>query len=403
MKDLTFETGYRYADYSSGGGNSTYKFGLDWQVVPDIRLRGSYERAVRAPNVQELFDPQVPGLVAGSDPCAGAHPVYTAAQCYNTFTGSAPGVSEATFASTIYGEIPQCVSGQCGSLTGGNPDLTPEIADTYSVGFVFTPTFFKGFTLTADYFNININKAIVSLPLNLVLTGCGLQDLAASCALISRNPNLGYAIFGGSTVGSKGNVDAALVNAGALQTEGIDTEANYRFALPDWGNHTWGSMLFHFEGTYVQRLVTIFPGEEYDCAGYYGTTCGTPTPKWRHQFRVSWNTPWNLGVSANWRYLSPTNLDFDSNQAAFQNGFKDTLATDAHIPSYSYFDLAFTYKIKDRYPFRGGINNIFDRTPPLLDSNSFGISAPPLGNANTYPQVFDPLGRVFYLGVTADF
>jgi iron complex outermembrane receptor protein len=403
IKSLTFETGYRYADYTSGGGNSTYKFALDWQVVPDIRFRGSFERAVRAPNVQELFSPLAPGLVSGSDPCAGPTPKYTAAQCFNTFTGGAPGVSEATFASTIYGQIPQCISGQCGDIAGGNPDLTPEIADTKSVGFVFTPTFFRGFSFTLDYFNINVQKAIVNLPLNLILNGCALDDLATDCALINRNPAAGYAIFGGGSVGSKGNVDTSLVNAGALITEGVDVEGSYRFSLPDMANRTWGSMTFHFEGTYVDKLVTELPGETYDCAGLYGTTCANPTPKWRHQFRISWNTPWNLALSMNWRYLSPTNLDFDTNQAALQNGFKDTLGSDAHIPAFNYFDLAFTYRIKDRYTFRGGINNIFDKSPPLLDSNSFGISAPPFGNANTYPQVFDPLGRVLFLGVTADF
>lgn len=402
VEDLTFEGGYRYSNYAFGGGNSTYKLGLDWQVIPDIRLRGSYERAVRAPSVQDLFDPQVPGLVGGSDPCATAAPAYTAAQCYNTYKLSFPGVSEATFANTVYGTIPQCVSAQCGVISGGNPDLKPETATTKSVGIVFTPTFVPGFSMTVDYFDIYVEKAIVSLPLSLILNSCALQDNLTSCALIDRDPVTG-AIFGGSQVGSKGNVITTEVNAGALSTRGLDVEASYRYPIPEFGHTDWGSLLFHFEGTWVDKLVTSFPGETYDCAGLFGTTCGTPTPTWRHQARVSWKTPWNLLLSVNWRYLGPTNLDFDTNVPAFQNGFKDTLATDAHIPEYSYFDLSFTYKIKDRYTFSGGVNNVFDKTPPLVDSNSFGIASPPAGNANTYPQVYDPLGRVFYLGVTADF
>ena len=402
IKDLTFEGGYRFSDYSLGGPNSTYKLGLDWQVVSDFRLRGSYERAVRAPNVQELFSPQVPGLVAGTDPCGGATPKFTAAQCYNTFTGSAPGVSQATFASTIYGNIPQCVSGQCGDITGGNPNLKPEVATTKSIGFVFTPGFLPGFSLTADYFNIAVDGAIVTLPLNLVLNSCGLQNNATSCALIQRDPQTS-AIFGGAQVGAKGNVILTNVNAGSLKTSGVDVNADYHREIPDFGGRSWGSLAIHFEGTYVHDLITSFPGETYDCAGLYGTTCGTPTPKWRSQTRLTWNTPWNLQLSVNWRYLGPTNLDFNSNQTALQNGFTDTLPTDAHIPSYSYFDVAATYRLKDRYTFRAGVNNVADRTPPLLDSNSFGISAPAAGNANTFPQVYDPIGRVFYLGVTADF
>jgi outer membrane receptor protein involved in Fe transport len=83
--------------------------------------------------------------------------------------------------------------------------------------------------------------------------------------------------------------------------------------------------------------------------------------------------------------------------------YKDLFSTDARIPDFSYFDLSAQYKFKNRYTVRAGVNNIFDRTPPLLDSNSFGISAPAFGNANTYPQVFDPLGRVLFVGLTADF
>jgi len=398
VEDLTFEGGYRYSNYTFGGGNSTYKLGVDWQVIPDLRLRGSYQRAVRAPTVQDLFDPQVPGTAAGTDPCGGTTPVYTAAQCYNTYRLSFPGVSEATFASTIYGTIPQCIASQCGVISGGNPDLKPETATTKSIGLVFTPTFFHGFSLTVDYFDIYLENAITSLPLNLVLNSCAVQDNQTSCALINRDPTTG-AIFGGTTVGSKGNVILTTVNASSLYTRGLDVESSYHVALPAFGHRDWGSIRLHFEGTFVDKLVTSFPSETADCAGLFGPSCGGPTPTWRHQARASWQTPWNLLLSVNWRYIGPTNLDFNTNQPALQNGFTDTLPSDAHIPAYSYFDLSFTYRIKDRYTFSGGVNNVFDRTPPLLDSNSFGIA----GNGNTYPQNYDPLGRRFYLSVTADF
>jgi outer membrane receptor protein involved in Fe transport len=137
--------------------------------------------------------------------------------------------------------------------------------------------------------------------------------------------------------------------------------------------------------------------------GLFGVTCGQPTPHWRHQFRVTWTTPWKLDMSINWRYIDGSDLDFNTNQPALENGYFDLTKTDQHISPYNYIDLAFTYRLKDRYTFRLGVNNLFDRTPPLLDSNSFGISAPINGNANTYPQVYDTLGREMYLGITADF
>jgi outer membrane receptor protein involved in Fe transport len=165
-----------------------------------------------------------------------------------------------------------------------------------------------------------------------------------------------------------------------------------------------GSLTFLFNGTYLKNLITVLPdGTQFDCAGLYGVTCGTPSPKWRHQLRATWNTPWNMQLSAAWRYYGSGKLDFNTNQPDLQNGFKDIQSTDANIPAYSYLDLAATWRIHDKYTFRAGMNNVFDKTPPLLDANSFGISAPPFGNGNTYPQVYDPLGRVMFVGVTADF
>jgi outer membrane receptor protein involved in Fe transport len=389
FKDLTFEGGARYSDYTHGGGNWTYKAGGDWQVTSDIRLRASYERAVRAPNVSELFTPAVPGLVSGKDPCAGTTPTYTEAQCALT------GVP-----ASAYGTVESCISGQCGDFSGGNPNLTPEVGKTFSVGFVFTPTFFRGFSVSVDYFNITVDKVITTLPLGLVMNGCALDDIAALCADIHRDPGFNYWI-GGST---NGFVNLAEINAASLNTKGIDVNADYRTTLSDWHLPDYGSLDFNLTGTWVKDLTTALPGQQpYDCAGLFGTTCGTPTPKWRHQFRISWTTPWNLTLSAAWRYLSPTNLDFNSSNPVLQNGYTDLTPTDAHIPAFSYFDMSFQYKFQNRYTVRGGVNNIFDRTPPLLDSNSFGISAPPFGNGNTYPQVFDPLGRVFFVGLTADF
>ncbi len=407
FEDLEFEGGYRYSDYTSGGGNSTYKLGVDWQTIPDLRFRGSYERATRAPNVQELFDPPSPGLVPGTDPCGGATPTLSAAQCFNTISHSDPTETLAQFEGTspggaiIYGSIPQCISAQCGNISGGNPDLVPETATTYSVGAVLTPRFVKGLSITVDYFNIDVEKAIITVPATTLLNNCAVLDTAFDCSNFNRSLTDG-AVFGDSALDA---INQVLVNGSALKTNGVDVNLVYRSSFTDWGLPDWGSLTFDFNGTYLHKLVTILPdGTGFDCAGLFGITCGAPSPKWRHQLRVSWATPWDhLTLSANWRHLSGANLDFDTSVPDLQNGFKDTLPTDAHVPTFDYFDLAFQWRFMDRYQLRGGVNNIFDRTPPLEDQNSFGISAPPFGNGNTYPQVYDPLGRVFFVGLTADF
>jgi len=407
-KSVTFDAGYRYSDYTSGGGNSSYKFELDWQTTPDFMLRGSYERAVRAPNVQELFLPASPGLVGGTDPCAGAlngagltSGGLNAAQCYNTFSHSQPGITFANFQTNIFGHIDQCPAAQCGAFSGGNPALKPESADTFTYGAVFTPTFFHGFSLTVDYFNIDVKQAIVTMPFETLLNNCAKLDNAYDCSNIDRYSGTNYGVYGGEGLGE---ADLQLLNASSLKTSGVDVEAVYRMRLSDFGVGDWGSLVFDFNGTYLHDLITVLPdGTQYNCAGLYGVTCGTPSPKWRHTFSLSWNTPWNLTLEAKWRYYGSSSLDFNTSQPDLQNGFKDLQSTDANIPSYSYLDLAFSYKFKDRYTIHGGVNNVLDKSPPLLDSNSFGISAPPFGNGNTYPQVYDPLGRMLFLGLTADF
>ena len=184
-KELSFEGGYRYASYSSSGPVDADKLGMDWQIVPDLRLRASFQRAVRAPNVNELFTPLASGLASGTDPCAGSTPIASLSACLNT------GVTAGE-----YGHINQCISSQCNIQSGGNPLLKPEDSDTKSVGFVFTPTFLPGFNLTVDWFDISVKNVITGLPLSISLNEClsSATTIATGsqtyCSLIHRDPNV---------------------------------------------------------------------------------------------------------------------------------------------------------------------------------------------------------------------
>ena len=404
-KEVSFEGGYRYADYSSAGAVDSLKAGFDWQVVPDVRLRASFERAVRAPNVNELFTPNQPGLIPGTDPCAGPSPLYSLAQCENTHVTPAE-----------YGNIIQCSAAQCNSYSSGNPDLKPETSDTKSLGVVFTPTFVPGFNLTLDWFDITIRNEIQPLPLTAVMSTCANNPTATVlvgaqsqtyCSLIHRDPAaLDAGGIGGDPASSY--VELPVINAGSLHTSGVDVEANYRVNLQDWGLGDHGSLAFNLIGTYTDKLVTTEPGGvlSYNCAGLFGTTCFTPTPKWRHKLRVTWTTPWNVILSGQWRYVSGASLDLNQCDPAFQgacNPVLDASPTDSRIPAYNYFDLSGEWRITDKVTMHAGVNNIFDKDPPIVDSTSFGISSPPFGNGNTYPQVYDSLGRTIFVGITADF
>jgi len=408
FEDLTANAGYRYSAYSDSAGNvSTFKYGAEWQMVDDFRLRGSYQHAVRAPNAVELFGVATQGLWAGIDPCAGAHPGYSEAQCANTYPNTPAGQAEAA---SDYGNIPQCSAAQCTGLFSGNPNLKPEVANTFTIGGVFTPTFLDGFTLTVDYYDIKVKGLISVIPQSVILGVCAESGDPGFCSLIQRGQ-------GGQLEGTgngSGQVISTTTNTGYLQTKGIDFEANYQADLNDWGLGNSGALQANFIGTYTQNLITEptspallkeagFP-TTYDCAGLFGLVCGTPVPKWRHKLRVTWSSPWDFDLSLAWRSMSSVRLDANQTNPLLNvscNGKNisgpcgDVI--DGHIPPYNYFDLAGTWNIRPGVELDAGVNNIFDKDPPVLDTGNLGVSSPPFGNANTFPQVYDSLGRVLFV------
>src|SRR5690606_11368498 len=226
--------GYRYSDYTIDIETNTYKVGLQWAPTDDIRFRASYQKAVRAPNILELFTPVsvTNSAQLDLDPCAPASAATAAtatlAQCM------AQGVTPAQYGDgTRAGgnTIAQCPSNQCSVLTGGNPDLQPEEAKTYSFGFTFTPAFIRGLTASLDYFHIKLADQVGAMPINLTMNTC-LPGDAAACALVRRNPVNGSLV--GNLVEDLGYVEGANVNIGAVETAGVDLHANYNLPLENW-------------------------------------------------------------------------------------------------------------------------------------------------------------------------
>lgn len=375
--DLGLDLAYRYSDYDTGIQTDTYKIGLGYSPIESLKLRGSFSRAVRAPNVIELFSVQGFNLFdMDFDPC-GATPTATLAQCLAT------GVTAAQYGTGAL----DSPAGQYNYLGGGNPNLEPEEADTFTIGFVARPDFLPRFDISVDYFDIAITNLISSIGAQNSVNACYDQNLAAACARLNRNAN------GQLWVGT-GYVEDIGANVGGLSTAGVDVNANYRIDLADMGVGTgnYGSLAFNFTGTYLEELV-VDPGAEggtpYDCKGSYGNECGTPNPEWRHRFRVAWDAPMDISVSGTWRYFSSVDL--------FERTPTTTARVDRHFDAENYFDLAATWQVLDNTRIRLGVNNIFDNDPPL--SASVGTT----GNGNTYPQTYDSMGRYFFFGVTADF
>ena len=393
IKDLSFDTSYRRSDYSDVGTTNTYGITGNYAPTNDFRFRGSFSRAVRAPNVDELFSPTVTGLGSFQDPCAGGAGVasLTLAQCEKT------GVTAAQYANGIT----PCPSSQCSIQTGGNQNLKPETAITFSVGGVFTPTFVRNFSLSLDYFHIKVKNVIsagAAAP-STIISECA-NGVDYFCGLIHRDPT------SGTLSGNNGYVVQGETNAGFIDTDGVDIAASYRFRLQDV--HFWdvGSIALNLDGTYTLHNTTEpAPGlGTYNCVGHFGTECGQPQPNFKSEFRVSWITPWQAVLSLNYRYIGSSTLDYDSANPLLSGGAGFTDLPDTKIEAYSYLDFAFTYKIQDRYTIRGGINNLFDKDPPYVDANGYAISGPTnFGNGNTFPGIYDALGRTIFLGVTADF
>jgi outer membrane receptor protein involved in Fe transport len=373
---LSISASYRYSDYSNpiDESTNTYGVGLDWAPIESFKVRGSYQRAVRAPNVIELF--QAAGLALydnDEDPCAGRVPTRSLAECQRT------GVTAAQ-----YGFIQDNTAGQYNFIQGGNLDLIPETSDSYTVGFVFMPTFLDGFSITVDYFSIKVEDAIANLPPVSVLTECLDTGSAALCDLIQRDA-LGtlWATPDAFIVGTN-------VNIGKYETSGIDTDITYTTTIGDFGGLT-----FNLVGTYLDEYLVNLGFGEYDCAGLYGPTCGTPLPEWRHKARVTWMTPWNLDLSLSWRYIDAVLLDRTDPNPLLVGVVREV---DRELDAQNYLDIAASWTVYENYTLRAGINNITDTDPPLSAQVGAGF-----GNGNTYPQVYDALGRSVFLSLTAKF
>jgi outer membrane receptor protein involved in Fe transport len=215
----------------------------------------------------------------------------------------------------------------------------------------------------------------------------------------------------GSIRSTQGFVIDTVQNQGGLHTDGVDFSAGYHTGLDTFGIQNMGSISANFVGTWLDKLeTTVLSGQPaIDCAGFYGATCSTlggstnPNAKWRHKLRLTWNTPFEygwfggLGLSAQWRYYSSVDLDATSSDPRLKG---DVPATDAKLGSRSYLDLLATFKVKDNYSFRVGVNNVLDQDPPLTGANN--CPAGPC-NQNIYAQMYDSIGRYIFVGLTADF
>jgi len=402
---LTFTGGARYshydykgtlydADYNVTGTPSpsfntfTWKLGLTFQPIHDITLRGAIARAVRAPNLGEIFAPDHVQLDGSTDPCAGSAVVATQYGCLAQ--GLKVGQSTASNPAAQYN-----------GLQGGNTELTPEKAITKSLGVVFQPHMIPGASLSVDYYDINIKNAIQSIGADAILAACDNATTATStspiCSLINRNP------AGSLWLTTGGYVTDITQNIGGVDDRGVDINLNVNRKIDNVGTLT-----AELIGTYlIRQQINNGVTPVYDCAGYYGVTCGTPSPKWRHHARLAWAFPNGVGVSGTWRYYGPVTLDYlNPSQSTQISAGSVVPLLGQRLGAQSYFDFAVSARITSGFTARLGIDNAFDKEPPLVSNGGAEVGSECAGtycNGNTYPGVYDALGRRVYANVTVNF
>ncbi|MDP3738226.1 MAG: TonB-dependent receptor [Hyphomonadaceae bacterium] len=394
---INLELGFRNSNYSTSGVTESFKYGADWEVVDGLRFRGMFQRAVRAANIAELFNPVTPGtgdlLV---DPCANGTPATPLAGQLRALC-IATGVPVGTING---GTLAQPTSGQVNAFFGGNPNVTPEEADTKTFGVVWQPDFIPGLGVTLDYYDIQVDNAISIRPNYDIVDGCynvarnpTMTATDVDCLLIARNTTNGT-IEGDLIFG----IQQVTRNIGEVHAEGVDYGIRYA-----WDLNQWGGLEFALDGTHVIDASYI-PGPgaaSVDCVAHYGKQCGLPstvsgstggpTPEDRFNQRTTW-TFGNFDVSYIWRYLSGSTVD--PTQAA------DTAAASASIPDYNYIDLAGSWQITDWAKLKLSITNVTDEEAPFVQTET---GSTPYNSGNTYPSTYDVLGRVFTVGLSAKF
>lgn len=382
IQNLALELGYRYSNYNTSGGVNSYKIGLSFEPSDMIRFRGSFNRAIRAANVGELFAQQQIALWGGTDPCAGATASgvvgdtnsanassgFTFAQCQNT--GVAAGQ---------WGAIQPSPASQYNQFVGGNANLRPEVADTWTFGFVASPV--QNLTVSVDYYDISIEDAIATIGASTILQQCALTGDPFLCNKVNRNATTGD-LWLGSSLQTSGFVENLIDNFGEFRWRGIDIVGSY--STDFFG----GDLSASFVGSYtLENTVAPLPGVNdaatYDCANRINSSCQVPA--WRHRLQVNYTTGSFWTATARWRHVG--SMDY-INPNGTPGTVDQLLAPHGELGAFNYLDLSGTFAVRDNATLTVGVNNVMDREPPMTGA-ALAL------NANA-PGGYDQNGRFFF-------
>jgi outer membrane receptor protein involved in Fe transport len=387
VKTFTVNGAFRNSSYDLKGVGSvwTYSAGGDWALNDDIRFRGQFQRAIRAPNVGELFGGTASNTQSNTiDPCGSQEP--TAQQ---TAALKAMCIATGVPSSNVWTGVVQDVSTLVWYQTGGNPNLKAEASDTITFGTVLTPSFIPGLQASVDYYSIDVKGAISQFGGTAagVLNNCysGTNPNDPNCLAISRDSS--------GAIASSNPINLGETNLGSLKVEGVDFDGNYSFQ-PGWN---WigsdSTLIVGTDWTLAMENKSVEGGITTNCVGLYGNTCSEPQPRWKGVSRITWqNGP--LAINLRWRFIDSVTNDQYALPLRTGIGTSTPLArlTNGVFPSYNYFDLSGSYDLNEHMTLSAGVNNLFDLDPPVSTNSSYG---------NTWPATYDTLGQMFFFNITA--
>lgn len=392
IKSLTANGGYRSSDYDLDGVGrvDTYLYGLDWRVNESVAFRGQFQRAIRAPNIGDLYGGLQLNFQTLTDPCSSRN---TANR-----TPTVRSICEATGvpAASVFGTGVQ-PDNIIPTRSGGNVNLQEETSDTTTLGVVFTPSFVDGLVVTLDYFDIKLDGAVAQLgggaQNTLNLCYYTVQDANSDfCQAIHRNP-----ATGGITVPY--SLDVLQANIGRLATIGYDLGGRYGW---DAGFGMGGASRFDVstQWTYTDKFtitpMQAVPANKNRCVGAYGSTCGEPIPQYKGVTRFTWTTG-PLGISLRHRFIDSVTTDRIVLPKTAGVGTVPAAATltNPTFDAMNYIDLSATFDFGDKAEVYAGVNNVLDSDPPIVAG--FG------GYGNTFPSTYDYAGMTVFMGVNVSF
>lgn len=413
VQSFTLSGGYRNTDFETlGGGSQNYgswKTGLDWVPLKGLRFRAEQQRATRAPNVNELFQPVVTGIgTLAVDPCQtnliGTGPTTATPGVSTTFDLTPTQIAARPALTTLcqqtgvpaanVGRVSAPSSSQIANTFGGNPNLGPERADTTTIGVVWEPDFVPGLSLSVDVWKIDINGAVSSPTVGQVINGCYSAALNPTfsgnqfCGLITRNTNDGSLSVATGVLG----VSTQSSNLGSFDFKGYDIGVSYRLpmrlvGLPNLGRIDFGLNMSLLEQADFKSLPSV---ATLNWDGNYGVNTGTPYSKTRFTQRATW-TFGDYSLGYNWRFIGKTKVE--PTTTVFRPEYTS-------IKDYSYVDLNGSWQITKNFKASVTVNNAFDKDPPFIGT---GIAGGAVNYGNTMPSVYDVIGRRYTVSVTATF